>query len=452
MNKKLVSIISIVLASCSISFAQNKYTLEESINYAITNHTSIKNAQLDQLKSKSKIAETRAIGLPQIEGNIDFMGTVEPQKQFMEQSALAMMRGQKVTPEMVDEVGSLSMSIPYSTNAGVTVTQLLFNGSYFVGLEAAKTYKELSDRSLEKTIEDVKVNVTKAYYGSLVNKHRLSLLNANKAQIEKLQADAKVMFEAGVLEEIELSKLTISHNNLLSEIEKVEAVQIISDNLLKYQMGLPITTEIELTETLESVLLKLEVNNIPSFTAENRIDYKLLQTQLTLAKLDVKNQKMVGLPTAALFGNFGVNYGATKFDNLSKFDEWGNYSFVGAKISIPIFSSFQNKNMIDQKKFAQYQMENNIQMAKDGFRMEYEQHVESYNNYIKSLERHETNLKLAQEVFDNAKIKYQNGIGSNYDLIVAETSLKQAQTYYLGAVYDLLVTKVELDKVTGNLK
>lgn len=446
-NKNIFLIGALLLVAIS-SYAQTSMSLEECVTYAVDNHLSIKNTVLNQKKIKAQTVESRSSGLPQLNGAIQGIGSPKIQSQFVPET-FSNPNGNEL------KVQPLAFSVPYSADASVTATQLLFNNTYFVVLEGAKVYEEISVKQTDMKVEDVKANVTKAYFGALVNQERKELLAANKAQIVKLQSDAEIMVNEGVMEKIELSKLSVSLNNLITEIEKVDAFQRISENLLKFNMGMPISESIILSENLEEVLSKTEVSTASQQNIEERIDFQLLKMQGRINELILSDLKMKILPDANLFGTLGANYGAIKLKENPVFnfkDNWQSYSRVGFQVNVPLFSSGRYRGKIDQAKVDVDMHNNQMEMAKQGYELEYNQHLENFLNYKTSLDRLEKNKDLAQDVYDNAQIKYKNGVGSNYDIVVSETQLKEAQTNYLGAIYDLLITKVDLDKSAGVFK
>lgn len=445
MLKNKLTLVGICLFLGLITQAQNSMSLEQCITYALENHNSVKNAKLEQEKAAYKITETKATGLPQVNGKIDFMENVKVQSQFIPEKSPFNPTGD------ANKTTALAFGVQHTAGASITASQMLFNGSYLVGLQAAKTYSDLSLQAKEQNDEEVRVNVTKAYYGALVNILRKEMLMVNKAQIEKFKSDASIMVKEGVLEAVELSKLTVNLNNLLTELEKVDAVQRISDNLLKFNMGMGLEEQITLSDNLETVLKNLETTT-PELNVAARKDYRLMETQMLLTELNIKNYKMSFLPNANLFGTVGANNGTLAFSELPKFGNWRNYGFIGAQINVPMFSSFKNKSLIQQEEVNKEILQNNMNSATQGFELEYYQLVDSYKNYQSSLSRQKENLDMAIKIFENTRIKYEAGMATSYELLTDDSALKQAQIGYLSTVYDLLVTKVELDKTSGNLK
>lgn len=451
-NKKILLIGALLLVAFS-SYAQKSMSLEECVGYALENHLSIKNAVLNEEKSKAQIVEARSTGLPQVNGSLQGIGNPKIQSQFVPEGTFGPNEdGSEIN---ANRVVPFTLAVPYSADASVTATQLLFNNTYFVGLEGAKTYQEVAVKQTDMQIEDVKVNVTKAYFGALVNQERKELLTANKVQIVKLQSDAEIMVKEGMMERIELSKLSVSLNNLITEIEKVEAFQRISENLLKFNIGMPLSESIVLSDDLEDVLAKTEVSSASQQNVDERIDFQLLKMQGRINELILSDLKMKILPDANIFGTLGANYGAIKLKENPIFnfsENWASYARVGFQVNVPLFSSGRYRSKIDQAKVDVDMHNNQMELAKQSYELEYNQHLENFLNYKTSLNRLEKNKDLAQEVYDNAQIKYKNGVGSNYDIVVSETQLKEAQTNYLGAIYDLLITKVDLDKSAGSFK
>ena len=441
-NKRTAIAICILMAFGAK--AQTSYTLEQCVQYGLTNHLSIKNAELEQQKAALTVKETKTIGMPQIDGKIDFMTNIKVQSQFVPENAFNPLGDPNKTLPF-------AFGVPFSSGGSVTVSQLLFSGSYLVGLQAAKTYQSLSAKLEERTEQEVVANVTKAYYGSIINRNRVNMLQALVKQLEKIESDMDAYVKVGMQESIEKDKITVTLNNTRTELEKINNLQAVLDNVLKYQMGLPLADQITLVNDLNFFITKENASEVPVFSQEKNIDIQLIKIQKELALLKVKNIKMSRLPTAAAFGNFGVNYGAIQFNELYKFNNWKPYGMVGAQINVPIFHSFADKHKLHQELIGVNLLDNNLIMANNGLELAYKTNVNVYESNKLALSRQKANADLAQRVFDNINIKYKNGLGSSFDLVNAETQLKTAQTDYISVVYDLLVSKIDLDKSAGTL-
>ena len=353
MKTKFLLLASLVF--CYIAKAQidsTSYTLQKCIDYALINHSSIKNADLDYKSSEAKVKETVAIGLPQINGKIDFVDYLKVQSQFLPANAF-----DESAPAGL--VAPVAFGVQYSSSASITATQLIFDGSYIVGLKAAKAYKELYQKSVDQSKVDVVENVSKAYYGALVNQQRLDLLRNNKSLVDKLYADTKIMFEVGVVDKVSLQRISVSKNNLEVEISKLEGVVELSYAVLKFHMGMSLGDEVEIVDELESVISSLESSVSVSANTSSRPDYLQLQIQLKLMELDLKNEKVNAYPKLGAFGTLGANVGSYEFTDVFKFNDWQSFSMVGLQLDVPLFSSFRRGHRIAQSKISIEKIENN---------------------------------------------------------------------------------------------
>ena len=237
----------------------------------------------------------------------------------------------------------------------------------------------------------------------------------------------------------------------MAEIQKIENLVELSYQLLKYQMGVELNTQLTLSETLEGYTSKLENTQVQAANPTNRIEYRQLEVQKTLQELDLKNQKVQRYPTLVGFASMGYTIGGLQFNQITKVKDWEPYMIVGLSLNVPIFSGMQSHYQIQQSSLKVKQVENNFSVLKRGIEFETSQANKNYQNVLSTLDTHKANIELAKEVFENTQIKYKEGYASNLEVLQAESDLKQAQSNYLGAVYDALVAKVALEKALGNL-
>jgi outer membrane protein TolC len=313
-------------------------------------------------------------------------------------------------------------------------------------------YKDLSVKTLTQSKQQVAENVTKAYYGILVNEKRLSILQANVGRLDTLLKESKALNAQGFVEKIDVQRLEVQANNLRTELENVYRLQELSYSLLKFQMGYPMETPIRLAETLEQIELShrlLEDQDLP-FNYGNRIEYSILKTQENLAELDLKSIKAGYLPRVLLAGNYGYNAGANAFGDLFS-KQWFDNAAITLSIQIPIFDGFS-------KKYKAVQSANNLQkvrqsydLLKSSIDLQRSQSIISLKNALESLKEQKANLDLANEISRVTRVKYTQGVGSNLEVLNAETSIKESQGNYFTALYNALIAKVELAKSNGTL-
>jgi outer membrane protein len=424
------------------------FTLQQAIDYALNNQTDVKNAVIDEQIAKQKVKEIAASGLPQINSGLDLIGFVElPTQVIYGADVFGIPTGAGA------QYFAFQMGTKYKLNATVDGSQLLFSGEYLLGLKASKVYVELSSKSTQRTKIETTAAVTKAYYTVLINEERETLLNANIARLKKTLDETKAFLDNGLVEKIDYDRLTVTYNNLLVEQEKVNRLLGLGIYLLKFQIGMPINADLTLTDKLAD--LKFAVTDLTAaekFDYAKRVEYSLFETQLKLAQLDFKRNKVAYLPTAAAYANYGTAAFRQTWDFFDKKTPWYSSAFVGAKISLPIFTGFQRNARYQQAKLKLQQSENNMEFIKQSIDLEVASSMTSLQNASASYNIQKKNIETAEEVVRVSKIKYNQGVGSNLELVTAETALKEAQTNYYNALFDALVAKIDFDKANGNIK
>ncbi|MEY2894972.1 MAG: hypothetical protein RIS42_691 [Bacteroidota bacterium] len=430
---------------CSMTASAQSFILKDAVDYAIVHHVQVKNSQVDLQNASAKINEIKAIGLPQVNAAIGYQNSLILQRVFIPASIF----NPAAKP---DELIAAKFGVTNSGSTGVAVNQLLFDGTYLLGLKASEVYKDLSMKTLTQSKQQVAENVTKAYYGILVNEKRLSILQANVGRLDTLLKETKALNAQGFVEKIDVQRLEVQANNLRTELENVYRLQELSYSLLKFQMGYPMETPIRLAETLEQIELShrlLDDQDLP-FNYGNRIEYSILKTQENLAELDLKSIKAGYLPRLVASANYGYNAGANSFgDLLSK--SWFDNATIGFSLQIPIFDGFS-------KKYKAIQSANNLQkvrqsydLLKSSIDLQRSQSIISLKNALESLKEQKANLDLANEISRVTRVKYTQGVGSNLEVLNAETSIKESQGNYFTALYNALIAKVELAKSNGTL-
>lgn len=430
--------------------AQQNFSLKEAIAYALINNVNVKNAQSDTKIANARVGEIRAIGLPQVNAAASFNRWIEPQQSILENGSNPFAND---STRPIGAVVNFSFLLPYSGDASITASQLIFDGSYFIGLKAASTYKELAQSTLTQSRIGVAEAVTKAYYGVLVNRERLELLNTNINRLDTLFTETRAMYENGFVEKIDVDRIEVQRNNLATEQQKVIRLVDLSLYLLKFQMGLRMNDTVILSDSLSDTNFEnmvLATGN--NFNYNQRVEYSTLQTQKQLAYLDIRNNRMGYYPQLLAVGTFGYNTAASKFRRLTEFSErWFNYSFIGLQLKVPIFDGLSKHYKIQQARLAYEKTEQSTSLLQNSIDLEIKQATVTLTNSLESLKSQRRNLELAQEVVRVTRIKYQQGVGSNIEVINAEADFKEAQTNYYAALYDAYIAKVDLDKATGQL-
>lgn len=433
-----------------LSMSQDKssdaFTLEECINYALNHHTDVKNAKLDNRIAKKEVKETTAIGLPQIDAQVELINNLAVQQQFIPNE------GPFADPTLPsDAVFPVEFGVRHSGIASATISQLIFDGSYFIGLKAAKVYTQLSEKNIQRSKIDVVENVSKAYYAVLVNEQRIKLLKNNRKVLEDLLHDTQVRYDNGFVEEVDLQRIEVNMNNLETEIRKLESLVDISYDLLKFQMNMPFQENISLAESLESKIDELNTYEPEELNTGNRIEYEQMQVQKELGLLSIRNEQARALPKLSAFGRAGFNNGAIVFSDMTDVGNWRDFSMVGVTLDVPIFSSFQRRHRIDIEKIELEKVNNEMERMVSSIEMESRQSKANFRDNKDNISFHKKNMELAQKVYDVTKSKYEEGMASNFEVVEAESDMQEASTNYFTAVYDALIARIEYQKSVGNL-
>jgi outer membrane protein TolC len=294
----------------------------------------------------------------------------------------------------------------------------------------------------------------KTYYAVIVMKEKSQLLDLNLSRLDSTFRETQALYKNGFVEKVDLDRIEVALINLVSEKRKTNRSIIVATDGLKMQMGMPVNDSIQLSETLNMINPDsiLPANTV--FDYNKRIEYSTLQTTKTLAGLSLRNIQAGYLPSLVGLATLGVNSAASRFGNLSNFSEknrYAPYGFIGLSLNVPIFDGFQKRFQAQQARLNIKKLDNGFKQLENAIDFELKQANINLANAQTSLDIQKRNLKLAEEVVRVSKVKYRQGVGSNLEVTNAESSFKEAQTNYFSALYDFIVTKIDLDRVQGIL-
>ena len=448
-------------------FAQQQMDLAACLDFALSNAVSVQNARLDEKNAISKVRETLGLGLPQVNGNVSINHNLQLRRFFATYSEDSFFFGGQTIPGLKtgDVVSAQNFfQLKSGADAGLSVSQLIFNGSYFVGLQASQALKDLTVRTTEQRLTEVIEQVTKGYYLVVVNRERINLFDNNLTRLETLLRNTTELQKQGFAESIDVDRLRVALNNLRTERDKVSGLFSLSTELLKFQMNWPMDQPLEIVGDIKTLDPSVDLNSYAAgFDHQNRPEMKVLEVNRRLQELNIRNNYAQAIPSLVAIGNFGYS---TQSPNVSGLfitnttlkdngsvgpDKWYPYSFVGVSLSVPLFSGLQRTYRIQQEKNNLLKIENGIRQARSGIDLEVRQAIITYQNALRTMESQRENMKLAENISRVSSIKYEQGVGSNLEVIDAETGLKESQVNYYNALFDALVARVSLDKAYGKL-
>jgi outer membrane protein TolC len=303
-----------------------------------------------------------------------------------------------------------------------------------------------------KAENDVIENVKKAFFGVLVNQERIRLASSNLSRIDSLLSETQSLFDAGFSEKIDVSRIKVQRNNTYSQLERSKTAYEISKQLLKLQMGLPPQYDINIAETLSELNPEEELVGMLTMEGISRIEIDQLNTNLELTNLDLKYNKSQYLPTIDATGFIQRTGAGNTLQNVYDPANWFSSSLIGLRMEIPIFDGLSKSARIQKNRLQLNQLQNQKIFLDDNIALEIYEARTSLRNDLNILEVQRENMALAQEVFDMAKIKYNEGVGSNFEVVEADASLIEAEINFLAALYDGLIAKVDLEKALGILR
>ena len=467
--------IIIALIAISVSFfsygqekAGGSFTLEQCIEYALKNSLRSKNAVLDQRIAKAKVNETIGIGLPQISGSASVVSNPQLQRFFTTYNGPSGFLGDlSGVPGIKTGDVVAAQNFFQLKNAGtgtLTLNQLIFNGSYVVGLQAAATYKDLAVKTTEQTQEDIIQGVTKAYYAVLINRERMDLFGSNIGRVDSLLRNTIALNKNGFAESIDVDRVRVTLNNLKTENNKFVNLNEIGLQVLKFQMNYPLDQPIEVAGNIQEVQVDTNLDSYKDgWDYRNRPDYKVLEVNQRLQRLNLKNQYAGAFPVISAFGSMGYSTQSQTIGGLFSTnsnisdesglgpDKWYQFSQVGVSMNIALFTGLSRSSRIQQEKLKLTQIDNNFVNLKNSIDLDISRASLSFENALSTLASQKENQDLAGNVARVTKIKYEQGVGSSLEVTDAENSLRQSQTNYYSALFDAMVAKVDLDKAYGRL-
>ena len=438
-------------------------TAKGAVDIAFKNLADLKNARLDYKMAEAKNKEFTGLAFPQITGSaqgnhyltlplIQFPDGSEVQiYDVLRQEGVKDGTGNPITKKGEFNYRNFSFITPWNVNAGVSVNQLLFEPQVFVGLQARDELLVNSELQLKVTEENVKETVYKNYYAVLISQKQLGYLVESIKRLEKLESDQKEMFKNGFVERLDIDKTTVNLNNTrTSEIQLRNAMNN-GVAVLKMNLGLTQADSLILKDTLSSDGIRQGILE-DDFSYENRNEVKLLNSAIKLQNYDIRRHKLSYFPTVSAFYNFqenGQRQGGDAAGSQPWF--WYNTNLVGLNVNVPIFDGFQKKNRIRQSKFTLEKVQNTLDMTKKAIDMEKTVARNSLINAIVAMDAQEENMKLAVKVYSSVKTKYEQGVGSSFESLQADTDLQQAQSNYFRAMYEAALAKINYLKALGKL-
>lgn len=446
MKQKIIITFLLFASLIQAQKTEEKYsfTLEQAIEFALQNNYKAINATKDIESAKQKKWETTAAGLPQINAGLDYSKNFV----FTQQGVSGNAFNPGGDP---NAVSTIAFGTKNSMNARATLSQLIFDGSYIVALQASKTYLQFYQNSKLKTDNDIREMVTNYYGNVLLAQENIQILEKNKATLEKNLFEAKETFKNGLIEEETVEQIQITLASINSSLNNTLRLVDISKKLLKITLGLDIEDDLTLTEKLDDLTSKniSLTENTGDFNVNQNIDFQIAENFREQRRLEFKAEKATYLPSLAANFNFGYNAFSNTFSFTNQNQNWNNFSNLGVSLNVPVFSSFGRKAKIQQAKIAFEQAETQLTEAEQMIKLQYESAKSDYEFTIEQYATSKSNLKLAERIENKQQVKFKEGLSTSFEFTEAQRQLYSAQQSYLQSMIDVINKKTALDKLTN---
>lgn len=431
--KKGILIIGLIFWSITTLSQEKTLTLslDEAVSYALKNNYDNKAAKNDIEAAKERKWETTTIGLPQFDGKVDYLNNLKRQFPGVD----------------FDQDGVVDFNAKHSVNAGVTLKQLLFDGSYLVGLQSARTYLKISEQAKEKTELLTREAVINAYGNILITEKNIEILENNIKVLTKNYNDAKKIFENGLNEEEDVEQLEITLGNLKSQHNAAKRMKDIAYKMLNISIGSPIETKLVLTDSLDS-LTESNINFgliTQAFDLENHIDFKIAENDRESKRLLMKLEQSKALPSLNAFLNYNYIANSETFTFFNNSQTWIGTSTLGLSLNIPIFSSFGRRSKTQQAKIALATADIRLTEIKQKLNLQVKQAKSNYQLSVENYQTAKKNLNLAERIEKKQRVKFFEGISTSFDLTQAQNQLYTQQQNYISSMLEVIANKAKLE-------
>jgi len=463
-NMKIKILLTVLISAFLIeSKAQStgnyKFSLDEAREFAMTNNRLIKNAKLTVNATTEQKKQAVAQGLPQADISMDYInyfnyelefsfggGGGEPPILDYTKFDLGDYEILKLLQGFMEPSEPSKIILDNSASAKFQVNQLVFSGQYFVGIQTAKIALRLSQQALDKTSKDIKELVSFAYFLVLMTEESMSIVENNISNLEQTIDKSEAMLRAGIIEQTDVDQIKMALSMLKNTRNSMNRSLEFNYNSLRFQLGLETNDKLELTDSFDALINQSDLNGLllSPFSVEENIDYQMIQSQEELGEKMIDLEKAAYLPTLVGFYSYNEKILTTDFDMNPK-------HLAGLSMSWPIFSSGLRNSKLQKAKIELEKTRVNKNMVVDQLLLQEKQYRYNLNNAIDNYFLQKENMELAKNVYSNMERKYNQGILSSLDLTQANDNYLSAQTNYLSSVFEVLQSKLALNKLLNNI-
>jgi outer membrane protein TolC len=405
-------------------------TLQNCVRYALMHQPSVHESMVDEEIAERTIQSKLADWFPQL--NLNFNVQHNPQ-----------------LPVAIVQGAPVNQGLANSSNIQFTATQALFNKDVLLASSSASDVRAFVRQRTSSTKIDVVVNVSKAYYATLVTKQQIVLFDEAVLRLDQSYKDAYTKYQGGIVDKTDYMRALIALNNVKADRNQAQELLKARYASLKEQMGYPVDANLELDGGNTPMEHEALLDTTQSVTYENRIEFQLLQTQKRLQEDNLNYYEWSFIPSLSAYGGYTINYQNNLFDPL--YNQKYPSSFVGLQLSFPLFQGGKRIQQIKQARLQVDRFDYDLRSLTNSINTQFAVALANYKSNLNNYAALTENLQYAQDVYRTIQLQYKAGTKSYLEFITAETDLRTAQINRINALYQLLVSKLDLQKALGQI-
>ena len=428
--------ILLLVNTASMQAQTQQLSLIQAQDYALKNAFQVKNAQHDKTSADYTSDELLGIGLPQLNGSLQYQNFINLPTSIIPGDFFGA-PGQDV---------KVQFGVPHQMTVGLSASQLLFDGTWLVGLEASKAYAELQRKNIQKSEIDIRAKTAEAYSMAITAQANLLILRDMLTHMQRLLNDTEAMQREGFSEQQDVDQLMLSVNELMIQIDYTEQYVKITKDLLKFTIGMPLSSEIELTDTWES-LTEMTGDDVLTFNVNSSIDVQLVENGLLMQQLNVKSKKAALMPNLAAFYNVQTQGLRDEFDYFDTSLPWFPIQLWGIQLNVPILSGGSKSKTIKKTEVEVKRMNDMLSMTKEAVQLEYNTATTELAFSKKRMTQAKSNLDLSKSILEKEEIKYREGLSNSFNITQRNQQVINAQSAYTNAAIAHMNAQTKLNKV-----
>ena len=438
-NNLLLIAIFIVFTSS----AQQRLSVKEAQELGLQNNVKVKNAKLEVSLAKKKVMETIGIGLPKINGEVNW-------QQFLEIPTTVVPANMFVPTAPEGEYAELQFGTEHNSTASITASQLLFDGSYIVGLKASTIYRSLSQQSLQLTEQQIQDSIAAAYYNVLVAEERKEFLQLIAEIHQEILDEVQARYDLGMVEDLDVDRMALTLSNMKIQSENMQRMTEVAYLYLKLILGVPLEETLVLTDSLPVLLSQIQTLKIQEPNIENRLEFQLAETQSKLSKLDLRRYQSQLLPSISAFGTYSKNAFRNEFNFFDENLNWYPTQVVGVKATMNLFDGFSRTAKIQQAKIKLEKAKNNQAQVSESLSLAHKVALSNYLTAYHTQQQKSKSLELSKKIYLKTMAKYKEGLVSSMELSQSGADYSQSQADNAQAIYNLLIARTNYKRSVGN--